>query len=167
CVLEGKGVWNSARNVYIDCNDAPRNDTPIALDEAHTIRSIESANCKAVGAVKAHSRWALTGTPVANGLMDLWLLICLLQTKDSLDHCDTFRSLCPTPLQQKKRPRAYGLRRTKSLDFIQLKMPTMTARRIAAATKDGGGRHKYTIRAEFDNQATAGGDDPYTHCNDL
>ncbi|KAI5842022.1 SNF2 family N-terminal domain-containing protein [Tricharina praecox] len=135
-VLEGKGEWSSARNMYIDRNDAPRNDALIVLDEAQTIRSIESANYNTVDAVKAHSRWVLTGTPVANGLMDLWILICLLQTRKSLEHRDTFRSLCPTPLQLKKRPRmtqksqevmrAYGLR-TKSIDFIQLKMPTMTA----------------------------------------
>ncbi|KAI5842047.1 SNF2 family N-terminal domain-containing protein, partial [Tricharina praecox] len=57
----------------------------LVLDEAHIIRSIERMNYKAVDAVKAHSRWALTGTPVGKGLMDLWLLICLLQTKDSLE----------------------------------------------------------------------------------
>ncbi|KAI5841318.1 helicase-like transcription factor HLTF/DNA helicase RAD5, DEAD-box superfamily [Tricharina praecox] len=108
----------------------------LVLDEAHMIRSVESANYKAVDAVKAHSRWVLTGTSVGNGLMDLWLLICLLQTKDSLEHRDTFRSLCPTPHQLKKRPRliqksqevmrAYGLRRTKSMDFIQLRTPAKT-----------------------------------------
>jgi len=43
-----------------------------ALDEAHYIKNPGSARAKAVKAVKADRRLALTGTPVENNLAELW-----------------------------------------------------------------------------------------------
>ena len=44
------------------------------LDEAQNIKNASSQNSKAVKSIKARSRFALTGTPVENSLMELWSL---------------------------------------------------------------------------------------------
>lgn len=43
----------------------------IILDEAHTIRSARTSQCKAILALYARHHWCLTGTPVSNKVEDL------------------------------------------------------------------------------------------------
>jgi SWI/SNF-related matrix-associated actin-dependent regulator of chromatin subfamily A3 len=43
----------------------------VVLDEAHTIRSPRTAQCKAILAIYARHHWCLTGTPVSNKVDDL------------------------------------------------------------------------------------------------
>lgn len=43
----------------------------VVLDEAHTIRSPRTAQCKAILALNAKHHWCLTGTPVSNKIDDL------------------------------------------------------------------------------------------------
>ena len=43
----------------------------VVLDEAHTIRSSRTAQCKAILALYASHHWCLTGTPVSNKVDDL------------------------------------------------------------------------------------------------
>jgi SWI/SNF-related matrix-associated actin-dependent regulator of chromatin subfamily A3 len=43
----------------------------VVLDEAHTIRSPRTAQCKAILALYARHHWCLTGTPVSNKVDDL------------------------------------------------------------------------------------------------
>lgn len=43
----------------------------VVLDEAHTIRSSRTAQCKAILALYASHHWCLTGTPVSNKVEDL------------------------------------------------------------------------------------------------
>ncbi|KLU92099.1 hypothetical protein MAPG_11046 [Magnaporthiopsis poae ATCC 64411] len=47
----------------------------IVLDEAHMIRNAKSRLSKAVCALKATSRWAVTGTPVQNSIRDMESLL--------------------------------------------------------------------------------------------
>lgn len=42
------------------------------LDEAQNIKNASSQNAKAVKSIKAKNRFALTGTPIENSLMELW-----------------------------------------------------------------------------------------------
>jgi len=42
------------------------------IDEAQNIKNASSQNAEAVKSIKAHRKFALTGTPVENSLMELW-----------------------------------------------------------------------------------------------
>ncbi|GAA5873659.1 hypothetical protein JCM16303_002549 [Sporobolomyces ruberrimus] len=50
----------------------------VILDEAHTIKNYKTKKAEACSAVKAHYRWALTGTPIQNSVDDLFSIFKFL-----------------------------------------------------------------------------------------
>lgn len=53
----------------------------IILDEAHKIRNAKTGGCKAVCDIVAVKKWALTGTPIQNKVLDLYAILKFLGCK--------------------------------------------------------------------------------------
>ncbi|KAJ7198704.1 P-loop containing nucleoside triphosphate hydrolase protein [Mycena pura] len=51
----------------------------VVLDEAHNVRNKQTVTHKAVIQLKAHARWALTGTPIINSLKDVGAIVAFLR----------------------------------------------------------------------------------------
>ncbi|KAF7307476.1 DNA repair protein [Mycena indigotica] len=68
----------------------------VVLDEAHACKSRTSKTAKAVYALSARRRWAVTGTPIVNKLEDLYSLLKFLDFKPWADF-SFFRSFITLP----------------------------------------------------------------------
>ena len=71
----------------------------IILDEAHTIKNFNARQSKAVIRLNAKRRWAVTGTPIQNGSLDLFSLMAFLHF-EPFSMRTYWRSLVQRPLNQ-------------------------------------------------------------------
>lgn len=53
----------------------------IILDEAHTIKSLQTTQTKATNNLEAEFKWCLTGTPIQNSIADVFPLIQFLRIR--------------------------------------------------------------------------------------
>ncbi len=72
-------VITSYAVVRLDREDFAEVDwSAVLLDEAHTVKNPRSHTYAAVRALRARAKFALTGTPLENNLMDLWALLSIV-----------------------------------------------------------------------------------------
>ncbi|KAF7310688.1 DNA repair protein [Mycena chlorophos] len=91
----------------------------VVLDEAHACKSRTSKTAKAVYALTARRRWAVTGTPIVNKLEDLYSLLKFLDFRPWADF-SFFRSFITLP---------FLARDTKALEIVQIILESILLRR--------------------------------------
>jgi SNF2 family DNA or RNA helicase len=82
----------------------------VVADEAQHVKNPRNATARALRALDAEARVALTGTPVENGLLDLWAILDWT-TPGLLGSAQQFRTRWAQPVEQADRPSAAGLHR--------------------------------------------------------
>ncbi|KAL4909429.1 hypothetical protein BDW74DRAFT_80961 [Aspergillus multicolor] len=109
----------------------------VVLDEGHTIRNPRSKGFSAACALKADSRWSLTGTPIVNSLKDLYSQIRLLGLTGGLEDLGVFNGVLIRPLMSGDSDSRLllqalmsfiCLRRRKDMSFVNLRLPPLTSR---------------------------------------
>ncbi len=111
----------------------------IIVDEAQNIKNPLASQTKALCALDADSRIALTGTPVENRLMDLWSIFNFLNP-DYLGAKNEFRKLFELPIQKENDARKtdvlksmiepFILRRVKSDQSIIKDLPAKVEQKV-------------------------------------
>ncbi|TFK56768.1 hypothetical protein OE88DRAFT_1650222, partial [Heliocybe sulcata] len=91
----------------------------VILDEAHHCKSRQSKTARAVYALKARRRWAVTGTPIVNRLEDLFSLLKFLDFTPWSDY-SFFRSFITLP---------FLARDPKAIEVVQVIMESILLRR--------------------------------------
>ncbi|KAL5003162.1 SNF2 family N-terminal domain-containing protein [Aspergillus recurvatus] len=109
----------------------------VVLDEGHTIRNPRSKGSSAACALRADSRWTLTGTPIVNTLKDLYAQIRFLGLTGGLEDLAIFNSVLIRPLMSddpdsrlllQALMSTICLRRRKDMSFVNLRLPPLTSR---------------------------------------
>lgn len=107
----------------------------VVLDEGHNIRNPKAKMARAVCSLQADSRWVLTGTPIVNGLKDLYSHVKFLRLSGGLAEFDIFNGTLIRPLKNgdpsarillQALMQTLCLRRMKDMKFIDLKLPELT-----------------------------------------
>ena len=93
----------------------------VAVDEASLMRNPDTDHAKAISKLRSKRRIALSGTPVENGIRDLWSIFRFIQP-GWLGTLADFKDRYEAPLQQVPRPRA-------PLDRLRLKTSPFILRR--------------------------------------
>jgi SWI/SNF-related matrix-associated actin-dependent regulator of chromatin subfamily A3 len=107
----------------------------VVLDEGHIIRNPAAKTSTAIYALKAQSRWALSGTPIVNSLKDLFSLVRFLGLSGGMDKWELFNGGIIRPLNAGNENagqllqalmNSICLRRKKDMKFIDLKLPELS-----------------------------------------
>jgi len=99
------------------------NWTRVVIDEAQAIKNPKTAQTKAILKLKSRHRWALTGTPVENRLLDLWSIFNFLNS-GYLGTQAQFRKRFELPIQKSTDPNITGLLKKLVQPFILRRVKT-------------------------------------------
>lgn len=110
----------------------------IVLDEAHMIRDQATRQSRAVCALTANRRWAVTGTPVQNRLEDLGALIKFLRIKP-FDDQKNFAQFITAPFKNAD---------TETIPKLRLLVDSITLRRLKDKI-DLPPRHEQIVKLDF------------------
>lgn len=104
----------------------------VILDEGHIIRNPRTKAARAACALKAESRWVLSGTPIVNNIKDLHSHIKFLRLTGGVEDSEVFNAVIARPLAVGN-ARAEALiqtlmqdlclRRKKDMKFVDLRLP--------------------------------------------
>ena len=93
------GIDNEEKTIYITAYDSLRNDIELyedkifnylILDEAQFIKNVAATKSKSVKKIIAAHRFALTGTPIENNIIDLWSIFDFIMP-GYLDNLNNFK----------------------------------------------------------------------------
>ncbi|WP_449241271.1 DEAD/DEAH box helicase [Desulfoscipio gibsoniae] len=93
------------------------------LDEAQHIKNPNSINAKSVKTIKARSRFALTGTPIENGLTELWSIFDFVMPGYLLNH-QKFVKKYERPVVKNQDEKALRILQKQIAPFILRRMKT-------------------------------------------
>lgn len=109
----------------------------VILDEAQCIKNDKTLQARGTSSLKATYRWCLTGTPMMNGIHELFSLIKFLKIKpyhEQKEFNKTFGSLTP----RTSRGRSAGeYTKTKAMDALRVLLKAIMLRRMKTSTLDG------------------------------
>ncbi|KAL5596700.1 hypothetical protein BROUX41_006608 [Berkeleyomyces rouxiae] len=98
----------------------------VILDEGHMIRNASTKSAKAACLLQATSKWVVTGTPIINRNDDLYSLALFVGVKNGLEAKIVFRRMMNNTKQCQAFVADLCLRRTKNMEFVNLKLPPKT-----------------------------------------
>lgn len=109
----------------------------VILDEAQCIKNDKTLQARGSCSLKGTYRWCLTGTPMMNGIHELFSLIKFLKIKpyhEQKEFNKTFGSLTP----RTGRGRTAGeYAKTKAMDALRVLLKAIMLRRMKSSTLDG------------------------------
>ena len=148
------------KTVYITSYDSLRNDIGKytgefnygILDEAQYIKNVRALKTKSVKEIKARHRFALTGTPIENSVVDLWSIFDYIMP-GYFDELSRFMTSDPGAIARKSAP--FILRRIKA-DVLE-DLPPRYERILSADMTDEQRKLYEAMREQARRQLEAGG----------
>ncbi|ROW10628.1 hypothetical protein VMCG_01608 [Cytospora schulzeri] len=109
----------------------------VILDEAQCIKNVDTLQARGACNLKATHRWCLTGTPMMNGIHELYSLIKFLKIApyhNKKEFTKTFGSLTP----KSNRSRTAGeYTKSRAMDALRILLKAIMLRRMKTSTLDG------------------------------
>ena len=154
------GISSRKKAVYITSYDSLRNDIAkytgefnyVILDEAQYIKNVNALKTRSVKELKAVHRFALTGTPIENSIIDLWSIFDFIMP-GYFEELSRFRDTDTALIARKAAP--FILRRVKE-DVLE-DLPPKFERVLSADMSDGQRKVYDAMRLEAKKALQDGG----------